>query len=166
METRHKLLNEALLFVRAARHAPGVIQISMIGSLITDKADPKDIALLVTVTDEADLTRLATLGRKLQGHCQNLGLGGEVFLADERSNYLGRICPWKVCAPGIRLSCDALHCGRRPYLHDDWQDIKLALAQVAKPPLELWPKIYAREPIPNDVAEILIQPFQQERSLT
>lgn len=73
----------------------------------------------MTVADEADLKPVATRGRQLQGHAQNFGRGGEVFLADRQHRYLGRICPWKECGPGIRASYDALHCGRRPYLHDD-----------------------------------------------
>jgi hypothetical protein len=71
------------------------------------------------VTEDADLAPLARLGRRLQGRAQTLNRGGEVFLADPKGKYLGRICPWKNCGPGIRLSCDALHCGRRHYLHDD-----------------------------------------------
>ena len=34
----------------------GISRITMISSLATSKADPKDIDLLVTVTDEMDLT--------------------------------------------------------------------------------------------------------------
>jgi hypothetical protein len=79
------------------------------------------------------------LGRKLQGHAQNFGRGGDVFLADRQHRYLGRTCPWKQCGPGIRASCDALHCGRRPYLHDDLETIKLPPNLIASPPLELWP---------------------------
>lgn len=94
----------------------GVIRIALIGSLATDKPDPKDANVLVTVTDDANLEPLATLGRKLAGHAQSFRRGGDVFLADPRGNYLGRTRPWRECAPGIRMRCDALHCGRRPYL--------------------------------------------------
>ena len=45
--------------------------------------------------------------------------GGDIFLAGPKGNYLGRTCHWKNCGPGIRMSCDALHCGQRHYLHDD-----------------------------------------------
>jgi predicted nucleotidyltransferase len=34
--------------------------IALIGSIVTAKPTPKDIDLLVTVTDDADLTSLAT----------------------------------------------------------------------------------------------------------
>jgi hypothetical protein len=37
-----------------------------------------------------------------------------VFLADPCGHYLGRTCPWKACAPGLRLRGNACHCGRRP----------------------------------------------------
>jgi len=65
---------------------------------------------LAEVLEEYD-TPLATLGRKLQGHAQSFARGGDVFLADPQGHYLGRTCPWKRCGPGIRLRCDALHCG-------------------------------------------------------
>lgn len=131
-------------------------RIALIGSLTTGEPEPKDVDLLVTVTDGADLALLATLGRKLNGHVQSFGRGGEVFLADPRGNYLGRTCPWKECGPGIRASCDALHCGQRLYLHDDLDTIKLASDLIIAPPIELWPQLIARMPIPQDVKQGLI----------
>jgi hypothetical protein len=90
-----------------------VTGIALLGSLATTKPDPKDADLLVTVADEADLAPLADLGRKLRGHAQSLNPVVDVFLADPAGNYLGRTCPWQDCRPGLRLSRDALHCGRR-----------------------------------------------------
>lgn len=159
-EAREKLLDEVVIFVRAARQIPGVLRIALIGSLTTDKVNPKDADLLVTVADDADLTRLATRGRKLQGHAQSFGRGGEVFLGDPQHNYLGRICPWKDCRPGIRSACDALHCGRREYLHDDLEAVRLSHDLVAEPPLELWPEVVARVAVPEDVAEIVLGQLQ------
>lgn len=156
-----RLLDEVVIFVRAASRIPGVTRIALIGSLTTDKSDPKDADLLVTVSDDADLAPLATAGRKLQDRAQSFGRGGEVFLADPHGRYLGRTCPWKRCGPGIRASCDALHCGRRPYLHDDLQEVKLAEELVAEPPLELWPEIMARVPVPDDVDERTLQPIRE-----
>jgi len=152
-----------LELVRAASKLPGVLRIALIGSLVTDEPDPKDVDMLVTVTDETDLAPLAKLGRKVQGHAQGFNRGGEVFLADPQGNYLGRTCPWKRCGPGIRASCDALHSdvvdrsgrchprGRRHYLHDDLEAICLSKDLIAAPPLELWPEVVARVPIPEDV---------------
>ena len=161
VDLRHRLLDEVLIFVQAAGRMPGIARIALIGSLTTEKADPKDADMLVTVTDKADLTPLATQGRKLQGHCQSFNRGGEVFLADEQQRYLGRICPWKQCGPGIRASCDALHCGQRPYLHDDLGDVELPKAVVAEPPLELWPEVVARVTVPDDLMERVIRPLRQ-----
>jgi hypothetical protein len=157
---RTRLIAEVLAFVCAARQLPGVARIALIGSLTTAKPDPKDADVLVTVTDDADLEPLATLGRKLQGHAQGFNRGGEVFLADPRGNYLGRTCPWKRCGPGIRMRCDALHCGRRPYLHDDLGAIRLPQALIAAPPIELWPEIVTRVPIPQDVEQGLVVPLR------
>ena len=159
--TRARLIAEVLPFVRAAGKLPGVLRIALIGSLTTDEPDPKDVDMLVTVTGEADLAPLATLGRKLQGHAQSFNRGGEVFLADPQGNYLGRTCPWKRCGPGIRTRCDALHCGQRPYLHDDWEAVRLDESLIAAPPLELWPQVVARVPIPEDVEQAIVVPLRE-----
>jgi predicted nucleotidyltransferase len=161
---RTRLITEALTFVHAASKIPGVIRIALIGSLTTNKADPKDVDMLVTVADDADLAPLARIGRRLQGRAQTMNRGGEVFLADERGGYLGRICPWRECAPGIRMRCDAQHCGRRPHLHDDLKTIKLSKALIAAPPIELWPQVVIRVVVPTDVEQGLIVPLSQFNS--
>jgi hypothetical protein len=86
---------------------------------------------------------------------QNIAHGGELFLADPQHRYLGRTCPWKQCGPGIRLSCDALHCGRWLFLHDDLETIQLSEEIIAVPPIELWPKTVARINLPDDVARMI-----------
>jgi hypothetical protein len=160
---RERLLAEVLAFSQAASRQRGVIRIALIGSLTTDEPDPKDADMLVTVTDDMDLAPLAKLGRQLQGHAQSFVRGGEVFLADPRKHYLGRTCPWKRCGPGIRVRCDALHCGRRPYLHDDLDTIRLAEDLIAAPPIELWPQVMARVPVPEDVEQNLLGALRGER---
>jgi hypothetical protein len=161
---RERLLGEVLAFVRVASRLAGVTRIALIGSLTTEEPDPKDADLLVTVTDETDLEPLATLGRKLQGHAQGFARGGEVFLANPGGHYLGRTCPWKRCGPGIRSSCDALHCGRRLYLHDDLETVRLDESLTIAPPIELWPQVMARVPVPEDVEQGVLRPLRGERS--
>ena len=152
---RAKLLEAALWFVQSAAELPGVQRIALIGSIMTGRSSPKDVDLLVYVTDDLDLTPLATLGRRLKGRLQSHSRGADVFLADEGGRYLGRTCSWKVCRPGIRASCDALHCGRRPYLHDDLATVRLADSIIAAPPLELWPVVVRRCTVPADVERLL-----------
>ncbi len=71
---RERLIAEVLAFVRTALRLAGIKRLALIGSLATatEKADPKDADLLVTVTDDADLAPLAALSRKLQGHATDL----------------------------------------------------------------------------------------------
>ena len=107
---------------------------------------PKDADLLVTVSDDADLSSLARFACRLQGRTQALNRGADVFLLNANGRYLGRTCRWKDCRPGVRQSCDALHCGRRPFLHDDLESITLTNDVTATPPLELFPRITARVP--------------------
>lgn len=152
---RRQLIAFTIEFVEMANRIPGVIRIALIGSLTTTKDDPKDVDLLITVADEIDLTPLAKITRKLKGRAQSLNRGGEVFLADPNGNHIGRICPWKRCGPGIRRSCDALHCGQRHYLHDDLDTIRLSADLVATPPVELWPRQVAHVDIPSDLQDAI-----------
>ena len=156
------LIAEVLAFVRAAQQVPGVTRIALIGSLTTEKPEPKDADLLVTVTDDADLAHLARLGRRLQGRAQSINRGGDVFLANPEGQYLGRTCHWRDCRPGIRLACDALHCGRRQYLHDDWRAVRLPKDLLAAPPVELWPQLVVRVRLPEDLKQGLLAYLHQE----
>ena len=61
------------------------------------------------------------------------------------------------------MSCDALHCGRRHYLHDDLQTITLRSALIAAPPIELWPSVVIRGRVPGDVQQLLIAPLTEEQ---
>ena len=76
-----------------------------------------------------------------------------MFLADEQGNYIGRICRWRNCGPGIRMACKALNCGRRSYLYDDLAVITLNAELVHHPPLTLWPTIEIRCQLPKDVED-------------
>jgi predicted nucleotidyltransferase len=152
---RQQLLDGLRRFVRVVRQLPGVKRIAVLGSIVTAKPDPKDIDVLVVVADDADLAPVATAARRLQGYTQSFNRGADVFLADEREMYIGRTCHWRDCRPGVRRSCDALHCGRRPYLHDDLDTIRLNSSLVFSPPITIWPHIERRNRLPPDVEEFV-----------
>lgn len=158
------LLSEVLRFVKYAATCPGVRRVAVVGSLVTDKHDPKDADVLVIVDDGADLTPLATAGRRLKGRAQSRNKGADIFLADPSCNYIGRICHWRECRPGIRASCDARHCGRRAFLHDDLDDVTLGKTLTTAPPLELWPNIIRRVDLPQDVELQLVRPIEAHRA--
>ena len=122
--------------------------------------EPKDADVLVMVDDHAGLTSLATAGRRLKGRAQSRNKGADVFRADPSGNYIGRICHWRECRPGVRVACDARHCGRRPFLHDDLDDVTLDPLLIKAPPIELWPRIVRRVELPSDVEAQLIQPIE------
>jgi hypothetical protein len=132
-----------------------VRSVGLLGSIVTDRPDPKDIDLLLVITDETDVSVLADHARRLQGRAQQLNRGADVFLADERGAYLGRTCHWKHCGPGIRASCDALHCGRWPHLHDDLEDVQLDSRTVTAPAVTLWPQVVRRVVLPADVERMI-----------
>jgi hypothetical protein len=154
------LLSEVLRFVECARVCPGVRRIALVGSLASNKEDPKDADVLVTVEDAADLTALAAAGRKLKGRAQSRNKGADIFLADPAGTYIGRTCHWRECRPGVRASCDARHCGRRAFLHDDLDAVTLDGALINMPPLEVWPAIVRRAQLPSDVETQLVLRFQ------
>lgn len=164
---RVQLLTATLPFVVTAPRIPGVKRIALIGSLTTAKADPKDIDLLLTVGNDADLAPLVTAGRKLQGRVNTLthgNFGADLFLSTPLHRYLGRLCHHKEC-PGSRRSCPATHCGARPYLRDDVQVVTLERPLIVAPPLELWPRIVAHVVIPADVEQALLTPLVRELDL-
>jgi hypothetical protein len=61
----------------------------------------------------------------------------------------------------LRLRCDALHCGRRAYLHDDWATVELPPSLTAAPPVELWPAVVVHVPIPADLEQALAGWYQE-----
>ncbi|MGB6223436.1 UPF0158 family protein [Haloferula sp.] len=158
-DKRPDLLRAVMDFVRETHQLPGVYRISLIGSLVTSKSIPKDVDILVEVDEVTPLQKLAKLTRNLLGKTLQTGdnCGADVFLCDQDGEYLGRICSYKNCAPNIRRSCPAKHCGRREYLCDDLQNVDLDPSLIAEPPLTLWPKFVARAEIPDDVRAAIDQ---------
>jgi hypothetical protein len=156
------LLSQVLEFVGRACTCPGVTRISLVGSLTTSKPNPKDADVLVTVDDEADLMALAAAGRRLKGRAQSHSAGADIFLADPSGRYIGRTCHWRECWFGKRISCDAQHCGRRHFLHDDLWVIKLDSVLVKNPPIDLWPTVVRRVQVPEDVEGLLLKGLEVE----
>lgn len=166
-DLRKIMFAEVRRFVRLARDIDGVKRIALIGSLATNKEFPNDIDLLVTVSDTCDVAPLAVLGRQLSGHLNSYRAGADVFLASEGGDYLGRTCPWRECRPGLRTSCDAMHCGQRPYLHDDFKAVRLKKALISQPPVSLWPHLAATgNETPRDVREQLVEQLAQDDPAT
>jgi hypothetical protein len=163
-DLRNILFAEVRQFVRDARQIEGVRRMALIGSLATSKEFPKDIDFLVTVSDDCDLAPLARLGRQISGRMNRHQSGVDVFLASESGDYLGRTCPWKKCGPSYRKSCDAIHCGKRSYLHDDFNEMRLKKELIAQPPVSLWPRPSASCSAPHDVHVQLIEQLDQDEA--
>jgi len=159
-EPRRPLLLAMLAFVLAARACPGVQRISLLGSILTTKAIPKDVDVLVTIDAAVDLTRLARSGRRLKGQAQTINLGADIFLADTTWRYLGRICHYRECHP--RVLCHAQHCGQRDHLNDDLHVVTLSQELIASPPVDLWPKVIRRITVPMDVENILLAGLERK----
>jgi hypothetical protein len=58
------------------------------------------------------------------------------------------------------MSCEALHCGQRHYLHDDLRSVQLDSKLLQAPPIEFWPSLVARVPIPPDVERCVLTPIR------
>ena len=158
---RQHLLHAAARFVESIKSERGVLRIAMVGSILTDKRNPNDIDLLVTVAESIELERIAAAGRRLKGTAQTKNLGADIFLANELGQYIGRTCSWKLCEFGIRRACRADNCGARKYLNDDLSDLMLPVELIKTPPLILWPKPVININIPKDVMESLLQEQRQ-----
>jgi hypothetical protein len=87
-------------------------------------------------------------------------LGADIFLAEEAGRYLGRICHYRECHP--RVACRALNCGRRQHLNDDLQIVTLSPALTLAPPIDLWPRIVTRSPVPADIAVLLLAKLKED----
>lgn len=151
---REFLLAEAMRFIRAARELDGVTRIAFVGSILTDKPDPKDIDLLVTITDTVDVRTLARLGRRLKGTAQTRNHGADIFLASPNHRYLGRTCSYRECHP--RSACQGTRCDGG-FVNTDLHIVELATTLVARPGLIVWPRFEAHVPPPADVEDALRQ---------
>src|SRR5712692_7461377 len=98
------------MFLPSLRAFEYVERIGLTGSITTPKREPKDIDVVVCTIPGADLSELATIGRKMSGRLQSIGRGVDIFIF-EKGSYVGRPCRYRDCAPRIRASCTADHCG-------------------------------------------------------
>jgi hypothetical protein len=158
-EPRRPLLLAVLAFVRAVSNCPGVLRISLIGSLTTAKSVPKDADVLVTIDGTMDLAQLARAGRRLKGSAQTINLGADIFLVDQSGCYLGRVCHYRECH--ARAACRAQHCGRREHLNDDLLVVTLPQTLLAAPPVDLWPCVVRRLTMPPDVESLLLAELEK-----
>jgi hypothetical protein len=156
------LLAAVRTFVQEAGGLPGVLRISLVGSLTTDKPVPKDADVLVAIDPAMDLAELARVGRRLKGRTQGMGLGADVFLVDQSDRYLGRICRYRECH--MRVLCQARNCGRRQHLNDDLDIVTLSQELTAAPPVELWPAVVRRAAVPFDVEALLLAELDKSHS--
>jgi hypothetical protein len=148
-------------FVQAVGGRAGIHRISLLASLATSKAVPKDADVLVAIDAAMDLCGLARASRRLQGSAQSINLGADIFLADADGPYLGRICRYRECRP--RAGCRARHCGRRDHLNNDLHVVTLAPELIAAPPVDLWPTVVRRVAIPGDVDTLLLAELEAGR---
>ena len=56
--------------------------------------------------------------------------------------------------------------GAGPFLHDDLDVVTLDRGLVEAPPLELWPTVVPRAPLPGDVKTELVQPLAESSART
>jgi hypothetical protein len=152
---RQELLAAGLSFVRAAVQIAGVRQVSLLGSICTDRINPKDIDFLVVIGNDIDFDALATEGRRLKGRAQQVNRGADIFLATDHGEYIGRVCHYRECWP--RRACRARHCGKVQHLNDDLDVVRLSAAIVGAPPLTVWPTVERRCQLPRDVEAFIGQ---------
>ncbi len=152
---RGALLLAAAAFLEKARGFEEVLQVALIGSLSTNKTNPKDLDLMVTVAPGCDLKRLAKPGRQTQGRVQRGHLGVDIFLV-EIGKYLGRACSYRephsrMLCTQRRLSCDLDRC----FLCHTSGSFVLKKTVVEDPPIVLHPAYSARVEVPDDVRRLL-----------
>lgn len=154
-EVRAFLITESFRFIDRVISLPGVKRVALLGSIVIPIADSKDVDILIAIDNDTDLTALATVARRLIGIVQGKNKGADIFLANPAGEYIGRVCHWRSCGPQFRSTCDAWNCGVRPYLLDDFGDIRLNSHLVKEPPLEIWPTLIYRQKVADDLLPFL-----------
>lgn len=89
----------------------GVIEFALFGSAASDKPIPQDFELMVFIKDLSCIPHISKSVRKTT----NIFHAHDVFIFDERKEYLGRICQRSVC-PTTSVECYIKDCGKIKYL--------------------------------------------------
>jgi hypothetical protein len=162
-QSREFLLLEVRHFVEAVSKIEGVSRIALIGSLTTQKPNPKDSDVIVTITENINMEALATCGRRLKGRAQSQNMGADIFLCSNTGDYLGRTCSYKECHPRVR--CEGSQCKTGSRICNDLEIIKLDSDLLHHPPLILWPDTRQNQSIPGDVEKILIHKIEIQENV-
>ncbi|MDD1744548.1 MAG: nucleotidyltransferase domain-containing protein [Candidatus Methanoperedens sp.] len=112
MNERKKQIQLAVeKFISLVRDYDGVIEVALFGSAASDKPNPQDFDLMVFIENIACIPHISKSVRKTT----NIFHAHDVFIFDERNNYLGRICQRSVC-PTTSVECYVKDCGKIKYL--------------------------------------------------
>jgi len=63
----------------------------------------------------------------------------------------------------LLMACNGKQCVEGTYIQDDFDEVCLSRDVVERPPIELWPQVVRRIPVPTDVEEQLIQSLERSR---
>lgn len=148
---RGALLLTAKWFFERAIKLESITRIALIGSICTEKKNPKDIDLLITVTSGSDITPISKLKRQMAGRIQRGLLGADIFLMEE-GQYMGRPCRFREPHPRAACGHEGLRCDfDRPFLCDTSCAFSLKKELLNSPPIILYPKFRASIEVPKDV---------------
>jgi hypothetical protein len=150
---RHVLIEAGKTFVRRIICVRGVERVALVGSVATEKSNPKDIDFLLTVGPNLDIQAAATAGRKLKGHLQGHASGADVFLCNQDHEYIGRTCNYRECH--TRVACEGADCRPGSWLKTDFHLLKLEQSLCKNPPVTIWPVQEVAVPVPADVQQML-----------
>ena len=150
---REVLLAAGGAFVRRITLVPGVERVALVGSLTTERSNPKDIDFLLTVSTVVDMEVVATMGRKLKGGLQGHASGADVFLCDTNHQYIGRTCAYRECHP--RVACEGADCRKGSWLNTDFHVLRMSTDLCKNPPVVIWPTQHLAVQVPNDVVQML-----------
>jgi hypothetical protein len=131
-----------------------VLRIALIGSITTTKPKPRDVDVIVTISEDLSIQSLAALGRKLLGKQVSVGdaSGADVFLATQDHDYLGRTCSYRECHPRVRCRGTQYN---GSYINNDFQVLRLKKELIQSPPVEVFPEVLVRKSLPDDLQAAL-----------
>ena len=132
-ERKERFHEAAKTFARKLAGSPGVHEVALCGSMVTEDPHPQDIDLAIVIDSFNDLPLIARAARQISSTYH----GWEVFVFRPDRTYAGRLCHRREC-PTQTARCDQIDCGRVPHL-GNMADFEFEPMLFLSPPIEiLW----------------------------
>lgn len=130
-QRRKRLLLAAQEFAEKVKGIPGVCEVVLCGSMVTEDPYPNDVDLAIVIESLENLPKIAKCARQISSTYH----GWEVFVFKPDRSYVGRICHRRDC-PTQTARCENADCGQTPFL-GNMQGFRFDPKLFLAPPIRL-----------------------------